>query len=68
MKEKKLDFMAVQKLQMIFYAPDKTELIGNECKVILAVHRTMPNVMNIRIYRYRGVIYVDDSRKCEKLY
>lgn len=48
-----LEFMAEQNLQMIFCAPDKTELIGNECEVILAVHRTMPNLMDIGIVHMR---------------
>ena len=40
-------FMREQNLQMIFCAPDKTELIGNECNVILPVLRTRPNLMEI---------------------
>lgn len=44
-----LDFMAEQKLQMIFCAPDKTELIGNECDVILPVLRTSPELMEMGI-------------------
>lgn len=44
-----LGFMKEQKLQMIFCAPDKTELIGNECEVILPVLRTQPNLMEIGI-------------------
>lgn len=42
-----LDFMKKQHLQMIFCAPDKTELIGNECEVILPVLRTQPDLMEI---------------------
>lgn len=44
-----LDFMKKQRLQMIFCAPDKTELIGNECNVILPVLRTRPDLMEIGI-------------------
>lgn len=44
-----LDFMKQQKLQMIFCAPDKTELIGNECNVILPVLRTRTDLMEIGI-------------------
>ncbi|KAF5050269.1 putative exonuclease SbcCD, C subunit [anaerobic digester metagenome] len=44
-----LDFMKEQKLQMIFCAPDKTELIGNECNVILPVLRTRVDLMEIGI-------------------
>ena len=40
-------FMKEQKLQMIFCAPDKTELIGNECDVILPVLRTSPDLMEM---------------------
>ncbi|MDD4681306.1 MAG: SbcC/MukB-like Walker B domain-containing protein [Clostridia bacterium] len=44
-----LDFMKKQKLQMIFCSPDKTELIGNECNVILPVLRTRADLMEIGI-------------------
>ncbi|MCM1398313.1 MAG: hypothetical protein NC225_02395 [Clostridium sp.] len=44
-----LGFMKEQNLQMIFCAPDKTELIGNECEVILPVLRTQPDLMEIGI-------------------
>lgn len=44
-----LDFMKEQKLQMIFCSPDKTELIGNECNVILPVLRTRADLMEIGI-------------------
>ncbi|MDD3137939.1 MAG: SbcC/MukB-like Walker B domain-containing protein [Lachnospiraceae bacterium] len=44
-----LDFMKQQKLQMIFCAPDKTELIGNECNVILPVLKTRVDLMEIGI-------------------
>jgi DNA repair exonuclease SbcCD ATPase subunit len=44
-----LDFMKEQNLQMIFCAPDKTELIGNECNVILPVLRTRADLMEIGI-------------------
>lgn len=46
-----LDFMKKQNLQMIFCAPDKTELIGNECDVILPVLRTKPDLMEIGIVK-----------------
>ena len=44
-----MDFMKKQNLQMIFCAPDKTELIGNECNVILPVLRTRSDLMEIGI-------------------
>jgi hypothetical protein len=44
-----LGFMKAQNLQMIFCAPDKTELIGNECEVVLPVLRTQPDLMEIGI-------------------
>lgn len=44
-----LKFMKNQNLQMIFCAPDKTELIGNECQVILPVLRTETNLMEVGI-------------------
>ncbi|WP_027630686.1 SbcC/MukB-like Walker B domain-containing protein [Ruminiclostridium cellobioparum] len=44
-----LDFMKKQKLQMIFCSPDKTELIGDECNVILPVLRTRADLMEIGI-------------------
>ena len=44
-----LDFMKMQKLQMIFCAPDKTELIGSECNVVLPVLRTKADLMEIGI-------------------
>lgn len=44
-----LNFMKEQKLQMIFCSPDKTELIGNECNVILPVLRTRADLMEIGI-------------------
>ncbi|MGN1350419.1 MAG: SbcC/MukB-like Walker B domain-containing protein [Anaerovoracaceae bacterium] len=44
-----LGFMKEQRLQMVFCAPDKTELIGNECDVILPVLRTRPDLMEIGI-------------------
>lgn len=42
-----LGFMRKQKLQMIFCAPDKTELIGSACEVILPVLRTQPDLIQI---------------------
>jgi hypothetical protein len=51
-----LDFMKMQKLQMIFCAPDKTELIGNECNVVLPVLRTQADLMEIGIIKmHEGV-------------
>ncbi len=51
-----LGFMKEQKLQMIFCAPDKTELIGNECEVVLPVLRIRPDVMEIgSIVMHEGV-------------
>lgn len=44
-----LGFMEEQNLQMIFCAPDKTELIGNECDVVLPVLRTRPDLMEMGI-------------------
>lgn len=48
-----LDFMKKQKLQMIFCAPDKTELIGNECNVLLPVLRTRSDLMEVGIIEMR---------------
>lgn len=51
-----MGFMKEQNLQMIFCAPDKTELIGNECEVILPVLRTQPDLMEIGIVEmHKGV-------------
>ncbi|MBP3475079.1 MAG: hypothetical protein J6K48_01975 [Lachnospiraceae bacterium] len=51
-----LGFMKEQNLQMIFCAPDKTELIGNESEVILPVLRTQPDLMEIGIIEmHKGV-------------
>lgn len=51
-----LGFMKEQKFQMIFCAPDKTELIGNECEVVLPVLRVRPDVMEIgSIVMHEGV-------------
>lgn len=51
-----LGFMKEQRLQMIFCAPDKTELIGNECEVILPVLRVRPELMEIgSIKMHKGV-------------
>ena len=51
-----LGFMKEQNLQMIFCAPDKTELIGNECEVVLPVLRTQPDLMEIGIVEmHKGV-------------
>lgn len=48
-----LGFMKNQNLQMIFCAPDKTELIGNECDVILPVLRTSPGLMEMGTIKMR---------------
>jgi energy-coupling factor transporter ATP-binding protein EcfA2 len=59
-----LDFMRGQKLQMIFCAPDKTELIGNECNVILPVLRTQADMMEIGIIEmHEGADNFDMGRK-----
>lgn len=51
-----LGFMKEQNLQMIFCAPDKTELIGNECEVVLPVLRIQPDLMEIGIVEmHKGV-------------
>lgn len=51
-----LGFMKKQNLQMVFCAPDKTELIGSECEVILPVLRTQPDLMEIGIIEmHKGV-------------
>lgn len=51
-----LGFMKEQNLQMIFCAPDKTELIGNECDVILPVLRTRTDLMEMgMIEMHKGV-------------
>lgn len=51
-----LGFMKKQNLQMIFCAPDKTELIGSECEVILPVLRTQPDLMEIGVIEmHKGV-------------
>ena len=42
-----MGFMKQQNLQMIFCAPDKTELIGSECDVILPVLRTRIDLMEM---------------------
>ena len=51
-----LDFMKEHHLQMIFCAPDKVDLIGNECEVVLPVLKVRPDVMkvgNIRFHDWR---------------
>lgn len=51
-----LGFMKEQNLQMIFCAPDKTELIGNECEVVLPVLRTKHDLMEMGIVElHKGV-------------
>ncbi len=42
-----LDFMKSQELQMVFCAPDKTELLGNACDVILPVLRLGHDIMEV---------------------
>lgn len=44
-----LGFMKEQKLQMVFCAPDKTDVIGDECNVILPVLRKQQDLMEIGI-------------------
>ena len=59
-----LGFMREQKLQMIFCAPDKTELIGNECDVILPVLRTQADLMEAGIIEiHEGVYHLELGRK-----
>jgi len=59
-----LDFMRTQKLQMVFCAPDKTELIGNECSVILPVLRTRADLMEIGIIEmHEGAYNFELGRK-----
>lgn len=51
-----LGFMKEQNLQMIFCAPDKTELIGNECEVVLPVLRIQSDLMEIGVVEmHKGV-------------
>ncbi|QSX05587.1 hypothetical protein JYG23_13050 [Sedimentibacter sp. zth1] len=51
-----LGFMKEQNLQMIFCAPDKTELIGDECEVVMPVIRTQADLMEIGIVKmHKGV-------------
>ena len=40
-----LEFMRSQNLQVILCSPDKTEVIGNECDVVLPILRTAPETM-----------------------
>lgn len=47
-----LDFMKEHHLQMIFCAPDKVDLIGNECEVVLPVLKVRPDVMKIGSIRF----------------
>ncbi len=47
-----LDFMKEQNLQMIFCAPDKTELIGSKCDVVLPVLRTGADTMEIGVVEF----------------
>lgn len=42
-----MGFMKQQNLQMVFCAPDKTEIIGSECDVILPVLRTRIDLMEM---------------------
>lgn len=44
-----LGFMKEQKLQVVFCAPDKTDVIGDECGVILPVLRKQQDLMEIGI-------------------
>ena len=47
-----LHFMREQNLQMIFCSPDKTELIGDECQVILPALRVRPDCMRLGIVQF----------------
>lgn len=49
-----LDFMKEHHLQMLFCAPDKVDLIGNECEVVLPVLKVRPDVMKIGSIRFHG--------------
>lgn len=49
-----LGFMKEQNLQMIFCAPDKIELIGSECDVVLPVIRTQADLMEIGTFDMQG--------------
>ena len=48
-----LDFMKKHHLQMIFCAPDKVDLIGNECEVVLPVLKVRPDIMKVGSIRFR---------------
>lgn len=50
-----LGFMKEQKLQMIFCAPDKTDVIGDECNVILPVLRRQQDLMEIGVVEMHGI-------------
>ena len=47
-----LDFMKEHKLQMMFCAPDKVDLIGNECEVVLPILKVRSDVMKIGSIRF----------------
>lgn len=47
-----LSFLKEQKFQVIFCAPDKTEIIGDECEVILPVLKVKPDNMQIGIVKF----------------
>lgn len=47
-----LDFMKEHHLQMLFCAPDKVDLIGNECEIVLPVLKVRPDVMKIGSIRF----------------
>lgn len=49
-----LDFMKEHRLQMLFCAPDKVDLIGSECEVVLPVLKVRPDVMKIGSIRFHG--------------
>lgn len=49
-----LDFMKTHHLQMLFCAPDKVDLIGNECEVVLPVLKVRQDVMKIGSIRFHG--------------
>ena len=51
-----LDFKKSHGLQMIFCAPDKVELIGNECEVVLPVLKVRPDVMKVGTIRFHDQV------------
>lgn len=47
-----LAFLKEQRFQVIFCAPDKTEVIGNECEVILPVLKVKPDNMQMGMIKF----------------